>query len=567
IAYTQGNQDKMKLFKEMASTIEKDVESLEKHVQSLIQKEEDWAKEDPENRLIEMEEKEGLCSGQKIRTTILKTKFIYPFIRQEEVIDTTTGKILNKVEMVADHLLVRLKEEESEKEFLHNLELYLKQKKFSYSEMKLKKISSNPSLYQLDFSTTFQSGSSLLAIMANIIEVVKSNKLAQSCNPDFLMSSFSDPDDPLYEKQVSLNPQFDYGIQAPHNLFSSTNPAIPIPTNPANSIIIAIIDSGITPNHEDLIDNIISARDASGRLSFYGFDALEENPLLKYRPRDMSGHGTHCSGIIAASVNNKTGIAGMAGVPGMVKLLACNCFDRTTKKASCTHAINCIDYARRNGARILNCSWGRPQSSDESSIGFSNNGCQDLENAFKKQPKKPCVVITAAGNSGSNNNNFPIYPANYVLSNLVTVAATTYTGTGLWVGLKKASNFGKETVHLAAPGHDILSTWPRPVLQGSGKPSIPYQYKSGTSMAAPHITATLALMMLKFPDLSENEIIKRLFRTSDQEPLIKTKYGRLNLTQALTSYDIEGSKDDESSNSNDELLLWGTKPKHSICDK
>ncbi|MFI0348432.1 MAG: S8 family serine peptidase, partial [Chthoniobacterales bacterium] len=152
------------------------------------------------------------------------------------------------------------------------------------------------------------------------------------------------------------------------------------------------------------------------------------------------------------------------------------------------------------------------------------------------------IVVAAAGNEGADNDMNPRFPANYGidhgLDNVISVAATKENGE-LWYH----SNYGERTVHLAAPGKSILSTaipgdTNESLLEGS-EADHPYLYKSGTSMAAPHVTAALAMMIKEFPGLTYQKLLSRLFKTTDAIPPSggesrKVRWGRLNLARALS---------------------------------
>src|SRR5262249_5291270 len=112
---------------------------------------------------------------------------------------------------------------------------------------------------------------------------------------------------------------------------------------------------------------------------------------------------------------------------------------------------------------------------------------QDLQSAIDASGKAGLLFVAAAGNSGSNNDTTPVYPANYNLPNVVAVAATPNPD-----HLASFSNFGPKTVALAAPGVNILST-ELPFGEGVINSFTGYGTQSGTSMAAPHVTGAAAL--------------------------------------------------------------------------
>src|SRR5205814_981416 len=130
----------------------------------------------------------------------------------------------------------------------------------------------------------------------------------------------------------------------------------------------------------------------------------------------------------------------------------------------------------------------------------------------------------AAGNSAEDNGVDPIYPASYDLDNIISVAATTRND-----DLAVFSNYGASTVDLGAPGSPIFSCW-----NGSDSD---YQYLDGTSMAAPHVTGSCALLMAHFPNDNYQQIINRILSNVDPLPSLEGKCvsgGRLNLQKALS---------------------------------
>jgi subtilisin family serine protease len=152
-------------------------------------------------------------------------------------------------------------------------------------------------------------------------------------------------------------------------------------------------------------------------------------------------------------------------------------FDNGEKPRTSTSAIlRGISYAGRNGARITSNSWGGPSPS------------RSVERAFESSK---AFHVMGAGNDSQNNDEKPFYPASYRTSNSLSVAAIDRRG-----NLSDFSNFGSQSVDLAAPGTSIHSTVP-----GGG-----YGYKSGTSMATPHVAGVAGLLLSLAPSLSNGQI-------------------------------------------------------------
>jgi hypothetical protein len=235
----------------------------------------------------------------------------------------------------------------------------------------------------------------------------------------------------------------------------------------------------------------------------FGLNAYHNNG----DPLDTQGHGTHCAGTIGARGDNGVGITGVAWE---VRLLAGKFLGPAGGTTS--DAIKTIDYARQNGAHIINASWG----------GRGNSIA--LRNAIAACANANIPFVAAAGNSGTNNDSLPFFPASYDLPNIVSVAATNGID---W--LTDFSCHGANSVDLGAPGWQIWSTY-----VGSSES---YRYLHGTSMAAPHVSGALALARAQFPAAAVDELIERLHRSVDALPALAGKVasgGRLNLHRLLT---------------------------------
>lgn len=261
-------------------------------------------------------------------------------------------------------------------------------------------------------------------------------------------------------------------------------------------LIIAVIDSGIDVTHPDLNANIFVNTveqdglpgvddDLNGLIDdINGWDFVEDDNT----PGGASSarHGTHVAGTIAALGNNGKGVT---GVVHRARLLPCKFIGDVD--GSVSGAISAIEYAVRMGARLSNNSWG---------TGVANAA---LEDAIRAAGQAGHLMIVSAGNAGRNIDQLPFYPASFPLSNLVVVANLTPSGT-----LNPDSNYGFNTVDIAAPGTNIFST----VENGQ------YAYLSGTSMAAPHVTGVAALIMAQNPEWTFDQVRARLLETA--RPLI-----------------------------------------------
>src|SRR5438093_448960 len=254
-------------------------------------------------------------------------------------------------------------------------------------------------------------------------------------------------------------------------------------TTGSSDVVVAVIDTGVDYNHQDLSGNMYrSARDCvANGIDDDGNGVIDDCVGIDTAnndadPRDDAGHGTHVSGTIGALGNNGVGVA---GVNWTVRIMACKFLD-ASGSGTIGDAIDCLEYVKLmkdRGVNVVatNNSWGGG--------GFS----QSLLDAIEAHLQRGILFVVAAGNNASDNDVTPSYPAAYNLPNILAVAATTRTD-----ALASFSNFGRRTVHLGAPGQEILST----------TPGNTYSVFNGTSMATPHVTGVAAL--LKAQDLARD---------------------------------------------------------------
>jgi subtilisin family serine protease len=332
--------------------------------------------------------------------------------------------------------------------------------------------------------------------------------LVESAEPDYIIHASAMPNDPGFANCWGLNNTGQNGGKVHGDINA---PAAWNTRNSAGNVIVAVVDSGIRYTHEDLAANMwhnpkeIPGNgvddDGDGIVDdVVGFNAIDHTG----DPDDDCGHGTHVAGIIGAVANNGKGVA---GVCWKVRIMALKFMD-STGYGDTSDAISCIDYARTHGAKVINASWGSSSSS------------YALKSALAAAQKAGMIFVAAAGNDASNNDKKATYPANYNLSNLISVAATDNTDELD----TRYSNYGATTVDLAAPGTEIYSTW--------NTSDNAYMTLSGTSMATPHVTGAVALLFAAYPTESYGSIISRLFAAVDKLPSLAGKCvtgGRLDI--------------------------------------
>lgn len=286
-------------------------------------------------------------------------------------------------------------------------------------------------------------------------------------------------------------------------------------TRGSRDVVVAVLDSGVDYTHPDLVGNIWQRPadlapyfdDELGEVDdFKGFSALDD---LR-DPMDDNGHGTHCAGIVGAEGDNQIGIAGVNWQVSVMplKFIGKGGFG-STKDA--IEAINYVIQRKRDGVnvRVISASWGSRQKS------------RALGDVIREAGEEGILFVAAAGNSGEDADRFPHYPSNYDLPNVLSVAALTRRDE-----LASFSNYGAKTVHLAAPGAEILSTW-----LGDG-----FEEHSGTSMATPVVSGVAALILSAEPDLPVKELRRRLLDSVDKLDALRGKVssgGRVNAARAV----------------------------------
>jgi thermitase len=300
----------------------------------------------------------------------------------------------------------------------------------------------------------------------------------------------------------------------------------------SKEVIVGVIDTGIDYTHPELKDNMwineaerngIAGEDDDGNGyadDIYGWNFITDSQRHKYfgqlghfDPLDDHGHGTHCAGIIGAKGGNYKGVM---GINWTIRLMALKFLDEGGSGAT-DDAYRAIKYGIANGAHILSNSWGGGGPSDAMRI------------IVKKAEAAGVLFVAAAGNSAENADHKPHFPSSYESENVLSVAATDNRDR-----IATFSNYGFKAVDIAAPGVDIMSTYP---VNGD-LPSRAYRSFSGTSMATPMVAGAAALLMAYKPELRFKavEVKKILMETSDRITMLEGKVssgGRLNVNRAI----------------------------------
>ena len=328
-----------------------------------------------------------------------------------------------------------------------------------------------------------------------------------------LLRSGNTPNDPMFNEQWSLTNTGQRGGKAKADI--NALPAWEQKSTGSEDVVVAVLDSGVDYNHQDLAQNIWQRPDNideyyDAQLKYvddrYGYDATTDSG----DPMDDNGHGTHCAGIIGADGNNGVGIA---GINWRVKIMPLKFITRngsgSTKDA--IEAINYVINRKQAGVnvRIISASWGSTQNS------------KALEDVIRAAGEAGILFVAASGNASADADKSPHYPASYDLPNIISVAALDRNDE-----LASFSNYGAKRVHIAAPGAEILSTW----LNND------FREASGTSMATPEVAGVAALVLAVEPKLSMEDLRARLLNSVDKLPGLSGKVstgGRLNAARAV----------------------------------
>lgn len=336
------------------------------------------------------------------------------------------------------------------------------------------------------------------------IDSVASSPVVKYAEFNLIINAYLTPNDPMWSQQ--WGPQ---RIHCAEAWDSGTG---------SSSVKIAIVDTGIDYNHEDITANYVTG----------GHDWINGDN----DPMDDNNHGTHCAGIAAAVMNNAKGIAGVA----QVKLMAEKVLNSGGQGTSDSVA-NGITHAADNGANVISMSLG---SSGSSSV--IEDACNYAYNT------KGVVLVAASGNDGQPQVS---YPAGY--DSVIAVGAINQNDQRC-----DFSNYG-DKLELMAPGYQVLST-----VRNNG-----YDSYDGTSMACPHVAGVAALAISKNPGQNNAWIREKLDDSAedlgDAGKDIYYGYGLVDARLSDTSNLIEVDKDANEFYQKDDR--WHTWSDHGMeCD-
>lgn len=349
---------------------------------------------------------------------------------------------------------------------------------------------------------------------SNAIAALRARSDVIYAEPNFIRKALVAPNDSRYAEMWGLN------NTGQRSTFAG-NPGTPgndiraeqawNMTTGSRSVVVGVIDTGIDITHEDLHNNIwVNPGEVPGNGidddnngfvdDINGWDFAHNDATVfdytepSYPPSggyagDVDDHGTHVAGTIGATGNNALGVA---GVNWQVSLMSLKFLTGADGEGTSADLLNAFAYAK--AMRQL---WGSSGGTKGANIRILNNSYGGIEfsqaelDAIRALSDGGILFVVAAGNESFSNDLFPVYPSNYISPNLISVAASGGGGTRAYF-----SNSGEATVNVTAPGEYILSTTPKNT----------YDFANGTSMAAPHVSGSAALVCALSPSITMQKV-------------------------------------------------------------
>lgn len=380
---------------------------------------------------------------------------------------------------------------------------------------------------------------SLPTNVPEVIKIIQSDPLVEKIEPNYKYRLLDIPDDYYYTTDLHQPPVYSFGNDQPGSTYPDQYGPKKIHASEAwdveqgeNSILIAVVDTGVDWHHADLqnqiwvnpgedlnYNGIIDETDINGidddQNGFIddlrGWDFGENGLTGDNNPTDSFGHGTHIAGIIAAQTNNAQGVAGLCRG---CKIMPVKIDGEEGMTGDVIAAA--MMYAADNGADVINASWGGPRM-------------DVIDEAVNYAARRGVVQVFAAGNEGSD--------AQYVsprTEDMIVVAASDYNDQ-----ITPWSNNGA-WVDVAAPGLNILSTRAAGFdMYGDGLHIVNtnYYYASGTSFSTPQVAGLAGLILSQHPEFTTEEV-RQVLRSSSQDVAVagwdkNAGYGRIDAQAAL----------------------------------
>ncbi len=284
----------------------------------------------------------------------------------------------------------------------------------------------------------------------------------------------------------------------------------------SRSIVIGQVDTGVDYNHPDLAANIWSNPGGVGGCpaGTHGYNVLNSNCDPMDTDTSYNGHGTHVAGIMGAVGNNATGVAGMNWSTTILPVRWVSDNNGANSTSNLITALDWLLKAQQAGVnvRVVN----------DSNVFIGTASSQALSDEIDALGANNILFVTAAGNTGENNDNPAVrrYPCGYNRPSEICVAASNQSDQ-----LPSWSNYGPNTVDLAAPGDNIYST-----MRNDS-----YGYINGTSMASPQVAGAAALI-LSVQDMNVTALKAQILNTVDPIPALLGRVrtgGRLDVCNAM----------------------------------
>ena len=362
------------------------------------------------------------------------------------------------------------------------------------------------------------------------LEAYRDDPDVQYAQPDQVIQALATPNDPFFGQLWGLNNTGQTVNDSPADPGTAGADIQALPAwnlwTGDPDLRIAVLDTGVDYNHPDLAANVWTNPgeipgnnlddDGNGWIDdVHGYDMCNEDS----DPLDDQSHGTHIAGTIAALGDNDLGIVGVNWQGKIVALKILNSYGSGFE----SDALEAIEYLIDNDIRLSNNSWGAASSFNPA-----------LYDALAELQAIGHIFVAAAGNLfGRNIDEFPVYPASYDSPNIITVASVDNDGL-----LSALSDIGLISVDLGAPGVNVYSTVP-----GGG-----YAYQTGSSMATPHVTGAVALIMGRLPHLSWEQVRDRILQTTRPVASLEGRSatgGMLDAAAAIGDCNLNGIPDEQ----------------------